>query len=250
VNRPASDRPVPDRLAPANRPEGRNAGTQTWKDLLFLHWEVPVAAMRAVVPESLDLDLFEGRAYVGIVPFAMRSIRPAFLPPPFALDFLETNVRTYVLHRGDEPGVYFFSLDASSWLAVRAARLGWSLPYYDADMSMAQSDGRIDYSTHRRDGRASLETAWSPGETLGASAPGTVEHFLLERYILYAERRGRLYSGRVHHPPYPARRATLHSVQESLVAAAGLPASSGPPAFVHASDGVDVEVFALRPVGV
>ena len=103
------------------RPSGPAAGTQQWRSLLFLHWEVAVDAMRSVVPPALELDLFEGRAFVGLVPFLMRHIRPRWLPKRLAFNFLETNVRTYVTYRG-RPGVYFFSLDADSRLAVLAAR--------------------------------------------------------------------------------------------------------------------------------
>lgn len=237
-----------DRIAPTRRPPGANAGTQRWRDLLFLHWELPLAVLRPLVPARLQLDTWEGRALVGLVPFAMREIRPRWLPQPMAQNFLETNLRTYVHLDGQEPGVWFFSLEASSWLAVTAARLGWGLPYHHARMTMAHQGERIDYSTERRSNGARLEVSWTPGEVLGASAPGTVEHFLLERYVLYAARGDALYRGRVHHAAYEARAATLHRVEESLIAAAGLSGQSEAPAFVHACDGVDVEMFGLEAV--
>ncbi len=237
-----------DRVAPTRRPPGANAGTQRWRDLAFVHWEVPVEALRPHVPARLELDTWEGRAFLGLVPFAMRDIQPSWLPRVMAQDFLETNLRTYVHEGGQEPGVWFFSLEASSWLAVTAARIGWALPYHHARMSMERSGERFDYETVRRRGGARAAMSWTPGTLLGASAPGTVEHFLLERYVLYSERGGRLFRGRVHHAPYEARTATLHHMEESLAAAAGLPGLSGDPAFVHACDGVDVEMFALAPV--
>lgn len=237
-----------DRIAPTRRPPGANAGTQRWRDLLFLHWELPVAALRPLVPARLQLDTWEGRALVGLVPFAMRDIAPRWLPRVMAQNFLETNLRTYVHLDGAEPGVWFFSLEASSWLAVTAARLGWALPYHHARMSMARHGERLDYETVRRSNGARLEASWTPGKRLGAAAPGTLEHFLLERYVLYAARGDALYRGRVHHPAYEARTATLHRVQESLLAAAGLPGPGEAPAFVHACDGVDVEMFGLEAV--
>lgn len=237
-----------DRIAPTRRPPGANAGTQRWRDLAFVHWEVPVAALRPHVPARLELDTWEGRAFLGLVPFAMRDIRPSWLPRPMAQDFLETNLRTYVHQGGREPGVWFFSLEASSWLAVIAARLGWALPYHHARMSMVREGERLDYATERRRDGARALVSWTPGRRLGASEPGTVEHFLLERYVLYAERGGRLYRGRVHHPAYVARTATLHRMEETLAAAAGLPGLAGEPAFVHACDGVDVEMFGLEAV--
>ncbi len=241
--------PAPlDRVAPTLRPPGRPAGHQRWRDLLFLHWEVPVAAVRPLVPADLQLDLTpDGRLYVGLVPFAMRDVRPAWSPRALAFDFLETNLRTYV-HDGATPGVWFFSLEAASFIAVHAARLGWGLPYHHARMAH-RFDGRVHHygSVRRSDPSAGCEVAWEPGALLGPSAPGTLEHFLLERYVLFAQHRGRVLRGRVHHPPYPARRATLHAFTEGLFAAAGLPPAAGAP-IVHASDGVDVDVFALEPL--
>ena len=232
-----------DRHAPSVRPEGSNAGTQRWRELLFMHWSVPVDAMRAVVPRSLELDLFEDRAWVGMVPFLMRDITPSWWPNAFAFDFLECNLRTYV-HRDGEPGVYFFSLEASSWLAVRAARIGWGLPYHHARMT-AES-GR--FRTTRRSDGAHLDVAYEVGERVD-SPLGSREHFFLERYLLFSEKGGRLVRGQVHHAPYPACTASVTRCEESLIAAAGLPAPAGPPEVVHDAAGVDVEVFAPVPVG-
>lgn len=234
-----------DRIAPTRRPEGPNAGTQRWRDLLFVHWEVPAQVLRPLIPARLELDTWEGRALVGLVPFEMRAIRPRWLPRWLALDFLETNLRTYVHLDGEEPGVWFFSLEASSWLAVMAARMGWGLPYHHARMLVRKEGERIDYATERRKDGARAVVSWTPGRVLGPSAVGTVEHFLLERYVLYAERRGRLVRGRVHHAPYVARAVEVHRVEETLAEASGVPGLRGEPAFVHACDGVEVEVFGV-----
>ncbi len=234
-----------DRLSPTRRPARRVWGTQSWRHLLFMHWPVPVAALRRVVPSCFDLDLHEGTAYVGVVPFAMRAVRPALLPAPLALDFLETNVRTYVLRRG-EPGVYFFSLEAASRLAVAAARASFALPYYFAKMTLDATTDVVRYRSERQRDGVTLEVAYRPGEQLGASQPGTLEHFLIERYLLFTERRGVPLRGQVHHPAYSVQRAEVLQVRDELVAAAGLPAISGPPSFAHYSAGVDVEVFAIE----
>ena len=237
-----------DRIAPTRRPEGPNAGTQRWRDLLFLHWEVPAKALRPLVPAALDLDLHDGVAYVGLVPFAMEGVRPRFLPRGTGLSFLETNVRTYVSFRGGAPGVYFFSLEAASWLAVQVARAQWGLPYFHARMTrhITQTSGgetRIDYHSVRRGGGPRLDVSWTVDAPLGPAAPDTIEHFLLERYYLYVARSGHLYRGQVHHPPYPAAAADVHHVKDELVGAAGLPSVSSTPVFAHCSAGVDVEVF-------
>jgi hypothetical protein len=118
-----------DRLSPTHRPTGWPVGYQRWHSLLFLHWPLPAAVLRPLVPAELSIDLYAGVAYVGLIPFVVEQARPA-VPPPLGLDFLETNVRTYVHLAGEDPGVYFFSLDAASLLAMVGARTGFGLPYF------------------------------------------------------------------------------------------------------------------------
>lgn len=235
-----------DRIAPTQRPSETPSGEQNWRELFFLHWSYPPEVLATHLPRGMELDLWEGRAMVGVVPFLMRGVRPSWLPKMFAMDFLETNLRTYVMVNG-EPGVLFFSLEASSWLAVRAARIGWGLPYYWAKMSSEREGDRIRFTSERRFADASLTLDASIGEPLGPSAPGTLEHFLLERYLLFNDWRGTTYRGQVHHVPYPAQRATVHHVRCTLLEAAGLPTPEGQP-LVHYASGVDVEVFGPHPV--
>lgn len=236
-----------DRLAPSVRPAEAPVARHKWRSLLFLHWPIPVAAMRPLVPKSLELDLWQGTAFVGLVPFAMRDIEVRFWPRRWAFDFLETNVRTYV-HDGSRPGVYFLSLDANSRLAVWGARTAWGLPYHFARMQLDQRDGEHRYVTQRARGGATFRARCRPGEFLGASQPGTLEHFLLERYYLFVERRGALRSGQVWHTPYSAQRVETFDVRDELAAAAGLPPLQGPPLHAHYAAGVDVEVFGLQSV--
>jgi len=237
-----------DRVAPTERPKGDNAGTQKWRELLFVHWKVPTDAVRAVVPKELELDLWEGEAYVGIVPFLMREIAPSWLPKRLGFDFLECNLRTYVHLDGDAPGVYFFSLEASNWLAVQAARAGWGLPYHHADMTHRRSGDTAWFETRRHADGAHLVTRYEIGEALGPSEPDTLEHFFLERYLLYSFKGDALLRGQVHHAPYPAQRAEVLEIGDSLIAAAGMPQVTGAPDLAHYAKGVDVEVFAPQPV--
>lgn len=235
-----------DRLSPTQRPAGANAGTQRWRELLFVHWRVPLDAVRPRVPSELELDAWDGDAWVGLVPFRMEAIRTAWMPRATAMDFLELNARTYVHHRG-RPGVWFFSLEASSWLAVQAARTMWSLPYHHARMQVEREGERVRYASTRRAGGARFEVDYEIGERLGPSQPGTLEHFLLERYLLFAHRRGRILEGQVHHTPYVAHRARVDRIHDDLLAAAGLPRPDRAPELAHASPGVEVEVFGPHP---
>ena len=243
-----------ERRAAAVRPAGRNSGTQKWQHLLFLHWEVPFESVRQLVPPELEIDTFDGRCFVGLVPFRMREIRPAWLPRQLAFNFFETNVRTYVHYRG-RPGVYFFSLDANSRLAVWAARLGWSLPYFYATMNgtgptsepATSQFNRWTYSCDRRGLKSHVD--FQAPTALATATVGTLEYFLLERYYLFVQRKKQIYVGQVHHEPYPFATAELGECRDQLIAAAGFPTQGQAPSLVHYSPGVDVEVFAIkRPV--
>jgi uncharacterized protein YqjF (DUF2071 family) len=215
----------------------KKAGTQKWRDLLFQHWTFPVEAVRQVLPPGLEVDAYDGLAWVGVVPFAMFDVKPRFAP--FGLDFLETNLRTYV-RAGDLTAVWFLSLEAESRLAVTAARATFGLPYHHARMKLEKSGDRVVYSTERKDARHAVTyTVGGPAEK------GPLETWLVERYELIARRRGRLMKASVRHVPYPIRTATVEKVEDSLGASCGLPLA-GPPRHVVFSEGVDVEVFALE----
>jgi uncharacterized protein YqjF (DUF2071 family) len=221
---------------------------QRWRDLLFVHWPVPEERVRPLVPAALTLDRYEGQLWVTLIPFLIAESRPAWMPPALASVFLETNLRTYVRGPDGEPGIYFFSLEAASVIAVAGARLGFGLPYFLAAMSRHVADDRIVYASRRRHGPpAELAVTWTVGEPTGTAAPGGREHFLIERYTLYVDRRAGLFRGRVRHAPYPLRRATIESLSQSLLAAGGLPAPDAPPLCQH-SPGVDVEILALERV--
>lgn len=240
-----------DRISPTMRPEGRPAGFQRWRSLVFLHWEVPASAVAALIPPELTVDTFEGRAYVGVVPFTMRDVSPWWSPSvPGISNFHELNVRTYVHYKGRDPGVWFFSLDAAATIAVLIARAGWSLPYFRASMRLDISGSDVHYKSRRLwpgPKPAELECKYSIGESIGGAEPGTFEHFLAERYILFARSGRGLRIGRVHHKPYPLRRASVGELKQSMVSAAGLPEPAGAPHVLY-SPGVDVDVFALAPV--
>ncbi|AKT39239.1 uncharacterized protein CMC5_033870 [Chondromyces crocatus] len=210
-------------------------------------------ALRPLLPPALSIDTYEGRAYVGVVPFTMRNVSPWWSPAvPGISHFHELNVRTYVHHEGRDPGVWFFSLDAAKLLAVLIARSGWHLPYFYADMELRTADRRVYYKSRRRwptERPAEFEARYTIGEPLGASVPGSFEHFLAERYLLYADGGdGKLYTGQVHHHPYPLHRAEVHELRETMVLATGLPAPEGTPHALY-SPGVDVDVYGLKALG-
>ena len=232
------------------RPAGRLVGRQLWNQLLFAHWKVDPGAVQATLPRGLYVDTFAGAAYLGIVPISMERVRPAWLPPlPWLSWFLELNVRTYVHDATGRPGVWFYSLDCSQPLAVAIARRFFHLPYYHARMAASFPDGVIQYECQRRDAAARpCRWAWTPGAEAVPVAPGSLEFFLVERYLLFAvDPAGRLYSGRVHHDPY---RVSVPKLSESSVEPARLAGFrlDGEPASVLAALPVDVDIFPLVPV--
>jgi uncharacterized protein len=249
---------VVDRISHAQRPRRRAVMRMNWRDLLFLHWPMPAGALRALIPSQLDLDLFEGTAYVGLVPFTMTGVRPVGVPPvPGLSSFHETNVRTYVRLGTRDPGVWFFSLDAANRIAVKLARSLFHLPYRYARMflehepgSRPNSPATVLYAGVRQwpgPLPASYLIRAMPTGTVRPAEPGTLQHFLAERYFLYSLRKNQLYQGQVHHSPYPLQPAGLLSLDESLLAAAGLMRPTTAP-IAHFATGVNVEVFALQRV--
>ncbi len=233
-----------DRIGPTRRPNEKVRGYQSWQSLLFMHWPVPVDEIRQLVPTSMELDLFDGVAYIGLVPFAMAGVRPNWAPSTLAFNFLETNVRTYVTVNG-KPGVVFLSLEAASRLAVWVAKKFWGLPYYYAQMSIAKQGDQVEYESRREGADAQLNVQYKIGDPLDTSDLESLEFFFLERYLLFVERHGKTLSGQVHHTPYPAHRAEVLEIDNSLLSSLGLSCDSLP-TFAHYSPGVDVEIFDLK----
>jgi uncharacterized protein len=240
-----------DRIAPTRRPNQVALMRQAWRHLLFLHWAVPAEHLAALLPPGLTLDTHEGRAYVGLVPFTVLA-RPPGLPASLSPSrFHEVNVRTYVHVNGQDPGVWFFSLDAASLPAVLGARAGYRLAYYFAEMklrTLVENDGHItvDYRSRRlwpgpKGAGCSLQYG-SKGAGPREAVPGTLEHFLVERYILYSYSRGTLRRARVHHAPYPLQDGWAQALDESLLAASRIHRPNETP-LCHYAREVDVEIF-------
>jgi uncharacterized protein len=223
--------------------------TMAWLDLLFAHWSFAADHIRALLPPQLELDTFEGRAWVGVVPFRMENVGPRGLNwLPGVSAFPELNVRTYVIH-GGKPGVWFFSLDAASTLAVYAARTGFHLPYYRARMRVEERDGWIEYRSERRHRGAPpgvFEGRYRPTGPIYHSEPGTLEHWLTERYCLYAvDRRGRVRRGEIHHLPWPLRPAQAEITTCTVSEGWGITLPDEPP-LLHFAGNLDVIGWLLE----
>ncbi len=237
-----------DRLAPARRPDKRTVAWQEWRNLLFMHWPVAAKDIQPLLPRGVELDLFRGQAWVSIVPFEGRRSRLAGIGVGFSLDFLEINVRTYV-HCNGVPGVFVLSLDASSHVAVAFSRVVVGLPFSFASIEMVVEGREVEYrSTRQASHRPTLQARAQIGEAIGLSRPGTLEHFLLERYVLFVRRLGAVYATRIHHAPLLARRAVITELRDELIPAAGLPGHAYTPPVAQFVAGADVEFFAPERV--
>ncbi|MBI1371939.1 MAG: DUF2071 domain-containing protein [Phycisphaera sp.] len=202
---------VQDAPRVAKMPAGQWVMKMTWHDLLFAHWPMACDDLRPLVPRGLKLDKYDGRAWIGVVPFRMTGIRMRGLPGfPGATAFTELNVRTYVTDaNGENPGVWFFTLDATSRLAIAVARRWYHLNYQPARMTCRLTpDGGIDYRSQRLTHEAAFAATYRPVGDAGFPRWGSFEHFLTERYCLYAQDAShRLYRADVHHAPWQLHKA-------------------------------------------
>jgi uncharacterized protein YqjF (DUF2071 family) len=242
----AGSLPLRNRLDARRRPAGVPIVHQRWHDLAFLHWPVSPQALRPLVPDALALDLFDGQAWIGVTPFRLTNLRPTGLPAlPGVSQAHEINVRVYV-QRDGVPGIWFPSLEITNRLALWGARIAYGLPYFHARMHLARAGDTVEFTSERTAADAAparFEARWQLGEPLAATLPGTLDDFLIERYVLYCRRGGDLLRARIHHRPWPLRAARVLHFASSLLEADGLPAT-GPPLLAHAqAEPFDVEVW-------
>lgn len=232
-------------------PEGPWIMTQSWHDLLFAHWPVAVDHLRELVPPGLELDLFDGKAWLGVIPFHMTNVAPRGAPAlPWVSAFPELNVRTYV-RGGAKPGIYFFSLDAASPVAVAIARALFRLPYYTAAMEVETDGASVRYLS-RRTARgapaAALSARYGPAGDAFVARPGSLEHFLTERYCLYTVD-GRVTVRRleIHHPPWLLQRAEAEIEVNTMASAAGVHLPSTAP-LLHFARRQDMVAWPLGTI--
>lgn len=226
-------------------PEAAFLMTMSWHDLLFAHWPVRADELRCLVPAALELDLWEGEGWIGVVPFHMTQVGlPALNRLPWVSAFAELNVRTYV-RRGGKAGVYFFSLDAACWPAVIGARATFHLPYFWARIARSAEGAGVRYESRRLVGPAAgLRARYGPSGERFAASPGSFEHWLTERYCLYAtDGAGRAHRGDIHHLPWPLQPAQAELEPTESVRWAGLRLRDTAPV-LHFARRLDVVAWA------
>ena len=224
---------------------------QRWHELLFAHWPVNAGVLQSLIPRQLALDTFEGRAWIGVIPFRMSGVRLRGTPGvPGLSAFPELNARTYVSN-GGKPGVWFFSLDAANAAAVAVARAWFHLPYFRARMRSVENAGWIEYGSVRRhpgSPEAELNVRYRGiGEEWEPRA-GTLEHWWTERYCLYAaDERGEIFRGEIHHRPWKLRNAEAEMRRNTMATALGVALPEAAPV-IYFSGEQDVRVWAPRRV--
>ena len=224
---------------------------QTWNDLLFAHWPIDPDALRPLMPRVLQPETFDGQAWVAVVPFWMSGVRLRRCPAVAGTSsFPELNVRTYV-NIDDKPGVYFFSLDAASRIAVETARRWFHLPYLTAQMQTHAEGETIKYSSTRTDGRgapAELRGWFRPTGPVFRTQPGTIEYWLIDRYCLYtADDRGRISRADILHDPWPLQVAEAEFETQTMLASHGITPIDQPP-LLHFAKKLDVVAWSPRPI--
>ena len=196
---------------PWSLPQNSWAMTMSWVYLLAAHWSIDPDILAPKIPEGLTLDTYEGDAWLSLIPFKMDNVHPRGLTwSPWGFPFPELNVRTYVTVDGEKPGVWFFSLDAGSRLAVTGARSLFHLPYFNADMTIDVDGDTIGYHsdrTHRGAPGAEFRATYGPTGPANTAEEGSIEHWLMERYCLYSANQDTIYRGEVHHPKWELRPA-------------------------------------------
>jgi uncharacterized protein YqjF (DUF2071 family) len=224
--------------------------TQTWNDLLFVHWPLDPYHVAPTIPPPFVLDVFAGFAWIGIVAFHMTNVALRGTPSvPWVSAFPELNVRTYVRY-GDRPGVFFFSLDAGNAVIVRAARLLLNLPYYFASMHVESRGSRVAYRSMRRnESPAAFSATYAPASVMPYSpVAGTLNYFLTERYCLYhVSRKGVPYRLDIHHAPWQLQSAEADIEGNTMAAANGFPSWKEPP-LLHFSKRQDMVGWAPEPL--
>ena len=234
------------RHAVRERPARAHVMLQRWERLLFIHWRWDEAEIQRTLPNGLYVDKYQGDAWLAIVPFFMRGIRPRFCPPmPGISNFLELNVRTYVHDELGRPGVWFYSLDCNQPLAVWTARTFFHLPYQHARMNAAIGDHGIDYICQRRGEPIASRFRYHLQPQTHNAVPGSLEFFLAERYLLFSKAPKGIRCGQVHHTPYPLADVKLEAWDVKSLLQAGFNDPSRAPDHIIGSPGVDVRVYPL-----
>lgn len=239
--------PKTDRLIAArHRPNRRPVMSQSWDDLIFLHWVCDPQEVQSRLPQGLFVDTFESQAHISIVGFKMNHVRPFNLPAvPWLSFFNELNVRVYVIDRHGVPGVYFFSLDCDCWPAVAIARKFFSLNYVSNKMRFKTDENKHELVAQRKHSEHIAQYKWQNGSNIQKAIPGTLAFHLTERYNFFTEKNGQLLRGQVYHEPYELIDTDCTEYSDAPITWNNFPSPQRAPDLIHACRGVKIQAFSL-----
>lgn len=236
-------------LATRQAPTRNPIMTQSWDDLLFLHWQCDPQEVQALLPLGLTVDTFDSKAYIGIIGFKMNRVRVFNLPAlPWLSYFNELNVRVYVLNQNGEPGVYFLSLDCDRWPAVTIAKNFFGLNYVFTQIKFQQKNDIYHLQAARNTQLPPAEFKWRINNSTTQAVPGSLTFHLTERYNFYISKNNKIWKGQVHHEPYELHETECLAYSESPLAWNNFSAPGRPPDLIHACRGVKIKAFSLVEV--
>ncbi|MGV3467279.1 MAG: YqjF family protein [Heyndrickxia sp.] len=222
---------------------------QAWRNVLFLHWPVPVEKLRPHIPSSLQIDTFKGSAWLGIILFVLEGIFPLGISSlSLTPSFPETNVRTYVKYNG-KPGIYFMSIDVENWASLKIAKRWYRLPYHSAQIFYQKEGQNFNFHSIRKDNESPsiyLKGQYSPISEVYYAKEGTLDHWLTERYCLYSSNNvASIYCGDIHHQPWPLQKAEIDLVRNTLFTPFNFDFSKVKP-IAHFSTGLDSLMWNIK----
>jgi uncharacterized protein len=228
------------------QPNRRPVMSQSWDDLIFLHWACDPKEVQSRLPDGLFVDTFESQAHISIVGFKMNNVRPFKLPAlPWLSFFNELNVRVYVVDAQGTPGVYFLSLDCDCWPAVAIARKFFSLNYVSNKMSFKTDENKHQLVAQRKQSDLVAQYKWEIGSSTQKAIPGTVAFHLTERYNFFTKKNGQLLRGQVYHEPYELIDTDCTEYSEAPITWNNFPSPQRRPDLIHACRGVKIQAFSL-----
>ena len=219
--------------------------TQVWENVLFAHWSLPMEVVRKHIPAELEVDTFNGEAWVGVILFKMNGFKLRFTPFRYPFSFPEINLRTYV-KVNERPAIFFMTLDAADPLVVSVAKRWYRLPYFHAKMSFSKQEDMISFHSERKSVGDSVVIGgeFYPVSEQFVPKDGSIDHWLTERYVYFnKDPNNHIYWGEVYHEPWQLRKVSgkfsdntlLHPYQIEL---------PGEPHLLHYSRGVEAQMGA------
>ena len=234
---------------PFSMPERKHSLVQQWRYLTFMHWEVSPKLLYPYLPKGIELDLFEGKGYIGLIPFLMKDVHPRLLFPVDGIsNFPEFNIRTYVKVK-NKPGVFFLTLDAQSYITCLYAPYAYGLPYNYCKGNITVENKKYIWNSYRR--KRGFELSGFSMIKSEAIIPdkGSLEEFLFERYCLFSIRNKKICIGYTKHNPWSVHRAHAKLVTNNLTKSFKLGIKNLlEPELVHISTGVYVNAWSLQNI--